>query len=104
MEDHPERQPNRRVEQGRQTRDRLIAAATRLFAENGYEGTSIEAVLQEADVSRGALYHHFANKEALFEAVLEGGEAPLAGGIVAGGGEKKGPGGALRGGRPRWGR
>ena len=83
MEDHPERQPNRRVEQGRQTRDRLIAAATRLFAEDGYEGTSIEAVLQEADVSRGALYHHFANKEALFEAVLEGVEATLAGAIVA---------------------
>jgi AcrR family transcriptional regulator len=44
--------------------------ATRLFAEHGYEGTSIEAVLLAAGVSRGALYHHFAGKEALFEAVV----------------------------------
>ena len=45
--------------------------ATGLFAEHGYEGTSIEAVLTAAGVSRGALYHHFAGKEALFTAVLE---------------------------------
>ena len=44
--------------------------ATGLFAEHGYEGTSIEAVLSAAGVSRGALYHHFAGKEALFEAVV----------------------------------
>jgi AcrR family transcriptional regulator len=41
-----------------------------LFAERGYEGTSIEAVLDAAGVSRGALYHHFDSKEALFEAVF----------------------------------
>jgi AcrR family transcriptional regulator len=46
--------------------------ATRLFAEQGYEGTSIEAVLAESGVSRGSLYHHFAGKDALFWAVLEG--------------------------------
>jgi len=74
---------NRKVEQGRQTRDRLIATATRLFAEHGYEGTSIEAVLEEARVSRGALYHHFANKEALFEAVLEAVETSIQGTLVA---------------------
>jgi AcrR family transcriptional regulator len=45
--------------------------ATALFAERGYEGTSIEAVLQESGVSRGSLYHHFKGKETLFEAVLE---------------------------------
>jgi AcrR family transcriptional regulator len=45
--------------------------ATSLFAGHGYEGTSIEAVLAAAGVSRGALYHHFAGKEALFTAVLE---------------------------------
>ena len=45
--------------------------ATSLFADHGYEGTSIEAVLAAAGVSRGALYHHFAGKEALFTAVLE---------------------------------
>ncbi len=41
-----------------------------LFAERGYEGTSIEAVLEAASISRGALYHHFDSKEALFEAVF----------------------------------
>jgi len=42
-----------------------------MFADHGYEDTSIEAVLREAGVSRGSLYHHFASKEALFEAVAE---------------------------------
>ena len=62
--------PGKRAAQGRATRDQLIEVATRLFAEHGYEGTSIEAVLSAAGVSRGALYHHFAGKEALFEAVV----------------------------------
>jgi AcrR family transcriptional regulator len=63
--------PNKNVARGEATRAQLIAIATRLFAGRGYEGTSIEAVLQEAGVSRGSLYHHFASKQALFEAVLE---------------------------------
>jgi AcrR family transcriptional regulator len=63
--------PGKRVAQGRATRGQLIEVATGLFADRGYEGTSIEAVLAAAGVSRGALYHHFASKEALFRAVLE---------------------------------
>jgi AcrR family transcriptional regulator len=63
--------PGKRAAQGRATRGQLIEVATGLFAEHGYEGTSIEAVLTAAGVSRGALYHHFAGKEALFTAVLE---------------------------------
>jgi len=61
----------KRAAQGRATRGQLIEVATALFADHGYEGTSIEAVLTAAGVSRGALYHHFAGKEALFTAVLE---------------------------------
>jgi AcrR family transcriptional regulator len=49
----------------------VIEVATRLFAEQGYDGTSIEAVQAAAGVSRGSLYHHFPGKEALFWAVLE---------------------------------
>jgi AcrR family transcriptional regulator len=60
----------KRAAQGRATRGQLIAVATQLFTDHGYEGTSIEAVLSAAGVSRGALYHHFAGKEALFEAVV----------------------------------
>jgi AcrR family transcriptional regulator len=60
----------KRAAQGRATRGQLVEVATRLFAVHGYEGTSIDAVLIAAGVSRGALYHHFAGKEALFEAVV----------------------------------
>ena len=63
--------PNKNVARGEATRSQLLAIATRMFAERGYEDTSIEAVLREAGVSRGSLYHHFASKEALFEAVAE---------------------------------
>jgi AcrR family transcriptional regulator len=66
----PQAAEGKRAAQGRATRGQLIEVATRLFAEHGYEGTSIEAVLSAAGVSRGALYHHFPGKEALFEAVV----------------------------------
>ncbi len=62
---------NKNVARGEATRAQLIAIATRMFADRGYEESSIEAVLREAGVSRGSLYHHFASKEALFEAVAE---------------------------------
>ncbi len=63
---------NKNVARGQVTRAHLVAVATRLFAERGYDGTSIEAVLAESGVSRGSLYHHFPGKDALFWAVLEG--------------------------------
>ena len=49
-----------------------------LFGEHGYDGTSIEAILERSGVARGALYHHFADKEALFDAVLEATVAEVA--------------------------
>jgi AcrR family transcriptional regulator len=66
------RRMNKNVERGQATRAHLVDVATQLFASHGYDGTSIEAVLAEAGVSRGSLYHHFAGKDALFWAVLEG--------------------------------
>jgi AcrR family transcriptional regulator len=71
MMSEPPISTSKRAAQGRATREQLIDVATRLFAERGYEDTSIEAVLSAAGVSRGALYHHFAGKDALFEAVVE---------------------------------
>jgi AcrR family transcriptional regulator len=62
---------NKNIERGQATREHLIAVATQLFASRGYEGTSVDAVQQGAGVSRGSLYHHFASKDALFEAVVE---------------------------------
>jgi AcrR family transcriptional regulator len=61
----------KRAARGLATRAQLIEVATGLFAEHGYEDTSIEAVLAAAGVSRGALYHHFAGKDALFGAVVD---------------------------------
>ena len=95
--------PNKNVARGEATRSQLIAIATRMFAERGYEDTSIEAVLREAGVSRGSLYHHFPGKEALFEAVAEDvetsvGEQTLAAALGAGGG----PVAALRAGSLAW--
>ena len=59
-----------RLVKGKATRDHLITVARDLFGERGYEATPIGAVLEAAGVARGALYHHFETKEALFDAVL----------------------------------
>ena len=69
---------NKKVDKGQATRQRLVEVATQLFASEGYDATSIEAVLQAAGISRGALYHHFDTKETLFEAVLDAVEAQVA--------------------------
>jgi AcrR family transcriptional regulator len=61
----------KKSEKAASTKARIVAVARGLFASRGYDGTSTEAVLEESKVSRGALYHHFETKEALFAAVLE---------------------------------
>lgn len=53
------------------TRAALLGIARALFAANGYGGTGTEDVVGQAGVTRGALYYHFADKRALFEAVVE---------------------------------
>lgn len=62
---------DKRLGRGIVTRQRIIGTAIRLFTADGYEATAIERVLRECDCSRGALYHHFASKEALFAAAFE---------------------------------
>jgi AcrR family transcriptional regulator len=59
-----------RLAKGHNTRELLVAAAKELFARDGYDATSTEAVLQQSGVSRGSLYHHFPDKKSLFDAVL----------------------------------
>lgn len=85
-------------DRGTATRQRIIAVATRLFTEPGYEGTSIETVLRETGLSRGALYHHFASKDELFVAVLEAVEAEIAEATVKGSRGSATPAAALRAG------
>ena len=53
------------------TRDALLGAAHELFAERGYAGVGTEEIVARAGVTRGALYHHFADKRDLFRAVHE---------------------------------
>jgi AcrR family transcriptional regulator len=59
----------RKEDQSARTRAALIGAARLLFADRGYSQTGTEEIVQVAGVTRGALYHHFADKRDLFEAV-----------------------------------
>jgi AcrR family transcriptional regulator len=60
---------SRRQEHALDTRASLITAARALFAERGYAATPIEEIARLARVTKGALYHHFADKRELFKAV-----------------------------------
>jgi len=62
---------DKRVAQGVETRDALVIAARKLFGAQGYAATSTEEIVERAGVTKGALYHHFADKERLFKAVFE---------------------------------
>lgn len=53
------------------TRDHVIAIARKLFAEKGYNSTSVADILHEAEINSGSLYHHFETKQGLLIAVLE---------------------------------
>jgi AcrR family transcriptional regulator len=70
-------QVGRREAEARATREALIAAALQLFADRGYAVVGTEEIVARATVTRGALYHHFADKRDLFRAVFERVEAEL---------------------------
>lgn len=53
------------------TKRALVDAAAELFTEHGYASTSLDAIVSSAEVTKGALYHHYSGKQALFEAVFE---------------------------------
>jgi AcrR family transcriptional regulator len=76
---------NRRTQAGRTaaTRDALIAAGRSLFSAQAYNDVSTETIVRTAGVTRGALYHHFADKTELFAAVFESVEAEVTGRIGA---------------------
>ena len=59
------------------TRQRLLKAAFQEFYHWGFQGSDLEAILDRAGVTKGALYHHFENKEALGYAVVDEVLAPM---------------------------
>ncbi|QWC83967.1 TetR/AcrR family transcriptional regulator [Nocardioidaceae bacterium] len=61
---------SRRAQYSRSTREALLEAAEDLFTAEGYSGTSLDAVVAQARVTKGALYHHYSGKQGLFEAAF----------------------------------
>lgn len=74
-----------KAERRAETRGQLLAAARQLFAERGFAETGTPDIVAAAGVTRGALYHHFADKTALFAAVVEAEHAAVAESIEAAG-------------------
>ena len=72
-----------KAEQSEATRAALTAVARDLFAARGYAAVGTEEIVRAAGVTRGALYHHFAGKKELFQAVYEEVERQLVERIAA---------------------
>jgi AcrR family transcriptional regulator len=66
------------TERSEATRTKLLRAGRELFAKQGFASVGTEEIVRRAKVTRGALYHHFSDKRALFRAVHEALEAELA--------------------------
>ncbi len=62
---------NKKTELSSKTTEALLSIARRHFSRYGYSDTSLEKIVSEMNMTRGALYHHFKNKKALFLAVLK---------------------------------
>jgi AcrR family transcriptional regulator len=61
---------SRRQQYSASTKRALVKAAESLFTAGGYAATSLDAIVADAKVTKGALYHHYSGKQALFEAVF----------------------------------
>jgi len=53
------------------TRDKILQAALQVFAEKGYHRALVDDIVRASHTSKGAVYHHFPNKEALFLALVD---------------------------------
>jgi AcrR family transcriptional regulator len=89
---------NRQATRSASTRAKLIRAARTLFARNGYAAVGTEEIVRRAGVTRGALYHQFADKQDLFLAVYEQVEQELTERVAATLGDVSSPFAALRAG------
>jgi AcrR family transcriptional regulator len=80
------------------TRGALVGAGRTLFGERGFAAAPLDEVVRRAGVTKGALYHHFENKEALFRAVFEDVEADLVRTVMTAAGASAAPRDRLRSG------
>jgi AcrR family transcriptional regulator len=85
-----------RAAQGAATQRTLRRHARRMFAQKGYAEAATDELVKRARVTKGALYHHFANKLELYRAVVEDMERDLAGEIEAAAAKHRDPAGRLR--------
>ncbi len=60
---------SRRERKKRETRQRLMEAALRLFREHGYDATAVEDITQAADVAKGTFFNYFEAKDAILPAL-----------------------------------
>jgi len=63
--------PQTQTEKGRETRERIVEEAVQLFSVNGFNGTSMDAILGATELTKGGFYAHFKSKEELGYAVLD---------------------------------
>jgi AcrR family transcriptional regulator len=78
----PKSERSRRDEYTEATRQALLLAGRDIFALEGYQAAGIEAISRAARVTRGAFYHHFADKQALFDAVVVAMQAEAAAAVA----------------------
>src|SRR5712675_940902 len=91
-----------RDEQKAATRLRLLDAAQTVFAQRGFHGASVDEIAREAGATTGALYAHFAGKEALFLELLDHTMAQDVRGYAEASGAGETPEEAARAGANRW--
>jgi AcrR family transcriptional regulator len=65
------------------TRERILAGALDVFARKGYHRAIVDDIVRASGTSKGAVYHHFPNKEALFLALVDEFSAHLAGAVAS---------------------
>lgn len=94
----PAAKPSAKAARAAHTRAALLASARRIFAAKGFAATGTEDVVAAAKVTRGALYFHFADKTALFAAVLEECAEEIAAAILAAASRARTPLAALKAG------
>lgn len=73
----PARAPTRRALAKQQTRQKVLAAARRLFSEQGYEGATIRDIASAAGMSTGAVFANFSDKSDLFREIMDDDMAAL---------------------------